>query len=159
MRKINSKKLKKALRIYDDKDMLITTDEEQLEAITKFFEDMFYDENSETIEITPAPMEPPYSGEKIEKAALKLKNNKGTGRDEVKAEFMKYGPKSLHDQIAGLLQKNIRNRRIPRKNSSRHPHPARKASEERCKSECTTNHSTIRATKDYSYHPDRQMLG
>ena len=105
MRKINSKKPKKALKIYDKNNMLITTDEEQLEAITKFFEDLFCDENSETIEIRPAPMEPPYSGEEIEKASLKLKNNKGTGRDEVKAEFIKYGPRSIHDQIAGLLQK------------------------------------------------------
>ena len=49
-------------------------------------------------------MLPPYTGGEIGKASAKLKSNKNTGGDEVKAEYIKYGPKVLHDQTANLMQ-------------------------------------------------------
>ena len=50
-------------------------------------------------------MNPLYAGEEIKKVTNKLKNNESTGRDEIKAEYIKYGLRTLHDQIAPIFQK------------------------------------------------------
>ena len=64
MRTINSKKPKKPLKIYDDSFNLITSEEDEISKITKFFEDLFSSDETQ-ISVTPEKMEPPFTSEEI----------------------------------------------------------------------------------------------
>ena len=67
MRKVNSKKSKKPLKIYDDSFNLITSEEDQMLKITEFFDDLFSSDEKQ-ISATPEKIELPFTPEEIEKA-------------------------------------------------------------------------------------------
>ena len=116
MRIVNSKKPKKPLIIYDKKKQLISTEEEQIQTITEFFNDLFTTNSSTTeepLQLQLSKMDPPFTRNEMKKSSSKLKNNKMTGRDEVKAEYIKYGPEELHQQIAELLNKTAETGEYP----------------------------------------------
>ena len=85
MRKVNFKKPKKSLKIYDDSLNLITPEEDQISKITEFFDHFFLPDDTatseETILVTPEKMEPPFTPQDIQKASKKLKDNKATEPD------------------------------------------------------------------------------
>ena len=115
IRNVNAHKPKELLKIYDDKKQFVASEAEQLEIITEFFEKLFSRVGTETDEvyIESKKMEPPFTAEEIQTAARKLKNNKSTGPDEVKAEFIKHAPYELHQQIASLLNKTTETGEYP----------------------------------------------
>ena len=80
----------------------VTSEDDQLAIIIEYFTKLFASDDKPE-DVTPEKMEPAYTAEEIEKAACKLKNNKATGRDEVHAEFIKYGSPELYLQISKLL--------------------------------------------------------
>ena len=92
----------KTSSIFDNNHECVTSEDDQLTITTEYFIKLFasYDKPED---VTSEKMEPAYTAEEIEKAACKLKNNKATGRDEVHAEFIKYGSADLHLQISKLL--------------------------------------------------------
>ena len=101
-----------AISMKDKKELLIdtgrgvTTDEgRQVHLITEFFQDYFTSEKAEEagINITPEPMNKPFTSEEILKAISKLKNNKSPGIDKLNGELLKYGPDSVAEIIAELL--------------------------------------------------------
>ena len=100
---MKSQKSQNPLSKFDDNQNLTTSqDNQQLAIITKHFSNLFAsDDQSE--QITPAKIEPEYTAEVIKSAAKKFKNNKATGREEVHAEFIKYGTTELYNEIAQLL--------------------------------------------------------
>ena len=103
-RKVNSRKPKKPLAIYDEQLRLVTSEGEQVELITKYFKELF-SSNDTPDAVEPAMMTPPFTPDEIERAAKKLNNNKVTDRDDVHAEFIKYGTNKLYVQMATLLNK------------------------------------------------------
>ena len=102
IRKIKSHKPQKPLSIFDMNHERVTSEDDQLTIITEYFTKLFASDDKPE-DVTPEKMEPAYTAEEIEKAACKLKNNKATGRDEVHAEFIKYGSPELYLQISKLL--------------------------------------------------------
>ena len=104
IRKVNTRKPKKPLAIYDEQFRLVTSEDEQVELITKYFKELF-PSNDTPDAVEPAMMNPPFTPDKIKRAAKKLKNNKATGRDDVHAEFIKYETNELYVQMATLLNK------------------------------------------------------
>ena len=50
----------------------------------------------------------PFHKEEIREAAHKLKNNKSTGIDEIKAELIKYAPTNVFELIAGIYNKTAK---------------------------------------------------
>ena len=85
MRKVNFKKPKKPLKIYDDSLNLIAPEEDQISKITELFDHLFLSDGTvtseETILVTPEKMEPPFTPEEIQKASKKLKDNKAAEPD------------------------------------------------------------------------------
>ena len=78
--------------------------EQKVEVITKYFEDIFKQENVHPIPvIKPQKLQKPITTEEINKAAKKLKNNKSPGCDNVQAELVKHGPEIVHHHIACIL--------------------------------------------------------
>ena len=102
IRKIKSHKPQKPLSIFDNNHERVTSEDDQLTIVTEYFTKLFARDDKPE-DVTPEKMEPAYTAEEIEKAACKLKNNKATGRDEVHAEFIKYGSPELYLQISKLL--------------------------------------------------------
>ena len=102
IRKVRSHKPKKPLNIFDNNHNRVTSQDDQLTIITEYFSKLFASDDQPE-KITPVKIEPEYTAEEIESAARKLKNNKATGRDEIHAEFIKYGSPELYYQIAQLL--------------------------------------------------------
>ena len=78
MRKVNSKKPKKSLKIYDDSFNLITSEEDQISKITEVFDDLFSSDETQ-ISVTPEKMESPFTPEEIQKALQKLKKTRQQG--------------------------------------------------------------------------------
>ena len=55
----------------------------------------------------------PFDKEEIEKAARKLKNNKSTGIDEIKAELIKYAPENVFETIADIYNTTAKSGKHP----------------------------------------------
>ena len=91
---------------------MVTSEDEQVKIITKYFQDLFSSTGRPDV-VEPAPMDPPFVTEEIETAAKKLKNNKATGSDGVHAEQIKYGTNELYQQIANLLNKTCETGEYP----------------------------------------------
>ena len=104
IRAVNSKKAHKPLKIYDEDFNLVSSEKDQIELITNFYQKLFHSEDTPT-PVKPVKMDPPFTGVEIGKAASKLKNNKATGIDKIHAEYIKYGPSKLHNEISNLLNK------------------------------------------------------
>ena len=83
---------------------LVTSDDEQIDIITKYFQNLF-SSNEEIKSLSPEKMNPPFSSNEIKEAPKKLKNNKAAGRDAIYGELIKHGPNELYTQIAILLNK------------------------------------------------------
>ena len=102
IRKIQSRKPRKPLAIFDSEFNRITSGEDQVTSITNHFTNLFSSEEK-PVNVPLVKMKPEYNAEQTETAAKKLKNNKAAGRDEVSAELVKYGCRELYEQIASLL--------------------------------------------------------
>ena len=102
---MNSRKPRKSLAIYDEKFRLVMSENEQIDIITKYFQELFFSEEDTLIPVATVMTTPPFTSREIQRAARKLKNNKATGRDEAHVEFIKHGPEELYTQIARLLNR------------------------------------------------------
>ena len=52
--------------------------------------------------VLPRPMLTPFTSVEIRKAIITLKNNKGPGMYQIKAELIKYSPETVHKKIVGI---------------------------------------------------------
>ena len=112
MRKVNSTKLKKPLKTYDDSFSLIKSEEDQISETTEFFDDLFlYDEAQ--MSLTPEKIEPPFTPEEIQKASQKLKNNKATWPNGFHAKHLKYGLNQLFVNTSNILNNTSKTGEYP----------------------------------------------
>ena len=91
---------------------MVNSEDEQVEMITKYFQDLFSSTDRLDV-VEPAPMDPSFVTEEIETAAKKQKNNKATDSDGVYAELIKYGTNELYQQITNLLNKTCETGEYP----------------------------------------------
>ena len=100
------KRLKPAKPIYvnDTNSHTATDTERQVELVQDHFNKMLAPANNiNTIKsFQPAKMENPFTKEEIKKAAMSMKNGKSAGIDDIHAEYLKYAPESIHDEIAQI---------------------------------------------------------
>ena len=90
--------------IVDGKDGKTTNEKQQVEIVSKFFEEMFNKNTEKDIEnIEPHKMKVPFNTEEIRKAAKSLKNGKSPGIDNLNAELIKYGPEEVYKRIAEIF--------------------------------------------------------
>ena len=103
MRRLKRRKPKKSIIVHDKDGQAVASESGKVEEITKYFEQVFKQELDSLEEMplnVPEKMDPPFTGEEIEKAVKKLKNNRSPGIDNINAELIKYGPKELTNLIA-----------------------------------------------------------
>ena len=94
---------------------IASSGKEQCEIISEFFKELFEKEN-----IPEKPLYHPFTKEEISKVMRKLKNNKGTGIDNVNAELIKNGPEELHEMIANIFPINIKWTKFSRSTQKRY---------------------------------------
>ncbi len=100
--------------VVEGKEGLVTKEKEQAEIITDFFEKMFSSEDAEEMpHIPPTEMRNPFATEEIEKAVKSLKNDKSAGRDELKAQMIKYGPAVMCQGIAEVFNEMAKTGKHP----------------------------------------------
>ena len=75
-------------------------EQDQTKLIAKYFEKQFYKNRSPLPNIPPKEMKIPFNNEEIQIAINQLQNNKSAGRDNVKAELLKYGTEEISKEIA-----------------------------------------------------------
>ena len=112
MKKVNFKKPKKPLKIYDDSFNLMTSEEDQISKITKFFDNLFSSDETQIL-VAREKTESPFTLEKIQKASQELKNNRAAGLDGVHAEYLKYGSNQLFVNISDILNKTSKTGEYP----------------------------------------------
>jgi hypothetical protein len=129
VRALNSMKPKKPLYIENEQHQVVGSPKEQLQIIHEHFNrclapstpsgdntnneidnyncnsDMGNnsDENNNNIPYPPKKMTKPFTTEEIRKAINSMKNGKSAGPDNVNAEFLKYAPKAIIEDIAKIL--------------------------------------------------------
>ena len=96
-------------------------------------------------------MDPPFTGVEIGKAASKLKNNKATGIDKIHAEYIKYGPSKLHNEISNLLNKTSETGEYPEVLRLGILNPLTKPPKKK-KGKCQANYITIHIKKNTNYN-------
>ena len=102
---LKRRKLKKPLLIKNQETGYIAgTPKEQADIITRHFSNMLAPDSFKNnfISYKPCEMTTPFNSEEIEEAAHRLKNNKSTGIDEIKAELIKYAPTNVFKMIADI---------------------------------------------------------
>ena len=87
----------------EDGDSIITDPSQKAQKIADYFEKQFLSSNMAINQQAPHPMQIPFTTEEIEKAAKNLNNQKSSGPDKIHAEYIKYGPRELHSNIANLF--------------------------------------------------------
>ena len=104
MKELNSKKPRKPLVIENTNGEFVGSETEQINIITKHFQQVFAtNATDEYPEIYPTEMKDPFTSGEILKAAQSLKNGRSVGEDGLNAEYLKYAPPIIHEEIASLF--------------------------------------------------------
>ena len=96
--------MKKAerLTVHDNKGQAAATEEQQIELVTKYFKKMLAPDTPPRKTYKPSIIRKPFTAEEIQKIAKRLKNGKSAGIDKMEAEFLKYSPIEILQQIADI---------------------------------------------------------
>ena len=70
-----------AIRMVNSQKPLVALENEQIDIITKYFQELFSSEEDTLIPVAPVMITPPFTSDEIQRATSKLKN-KATGIDE-----------------------------------------------------------------------------
>ena len=96
----------KNIVIHDNEGKIIINEKEKYQAVKAHFQEQLYDESVKKIEQfigEPKPLENKITADEVKKAAIRMSNNKATGKDGIPAELLKYGPDTLMEDIARIL--------------------------------------------------------
>lgn len=103
LRKMTRNKPKTSI-IVDGENGQTTNEQDAADIITNFFEKCFNADNQTDIpNMKPTEMKAPFSETEVKDAIDSLKNNKSPGIDDIVAEQLKYGPNTIQNGIADLL--------------------------------------------------------
>ena len=84
---------------------LTANEQQQAQIVANFFKEQFFKNSQPMPNIIPTAMKSPFTAKEIKKASSKLKNNKSPGVDNITAEFIKYGPDQLFQQISNIFNR------------------------------------------------------
>ena len=102
--KLVNKKEENNIIVHNSKGEIVHSKEEELIEITKYFENIFKQEETNPIpEIKPEKLEEAITSEEVRSAVNKIKNNKSPGCDEINAELLKNSPEIVFENIAQIL--------------------------------------------------------
>ena len=103
--KLVNKKEENNIIVHNSKGEIVHSKEEELIEITKYFENIFKQEETNPIpEIKPEKLEEAITSEEVRSAVNKIKNNKSPGCDEINAELLKKNsPEIVFENIAQIL--------------------------------------------------------
>ena len=89
-------------------------------------------------------MKTPFTSEEVQAAIEQLQNNKSVGRENIKAELLKYGTENIAKEIATIYNEIARTGERPKRDKSRGNNSNLGASQtKRVDSKSKTNHFTI----------------
>ena len=92
--------------VHDDDGKRIINEKEKYQAIKEHFHHQLYDENAikiEQFEGEPRPLVNKITVEEVNKSLKRMSNNRAAGEDGIPTELLKYGPQSLMEEIARIL--------------------------------------------------------
>ena len=97
-------KTKKEPLTIQDENGLTADSEKVTEIITQHFKGQFHTNAHQPLpDITPTPLENPFTLQEIQNAIKRLQNNKSAGPDNIYAEQLKYAPDYIHAQLQNIL--------------------------------------------------------
>ena len=98
------RRLKKVepLTVKNENGEVATTEEQQIEIVTSYFKRMLAPEGKEIPSYKPTKLRRPFTAEEIRKIAHRMKNGKSAGIDKLEAEFIKYAPIEILQEIANI---------------------------------------------------------
>ena len=95
--------------------------------------------------VPPCEMKEKFSAEQVQKIAKRLNNNKASGPDKLQAEYIKYAPLVIFQQIADMLNDTAATGDVPLALvhffPSTFPHPKNRQAK-RSPRKCTPHHPT-----------------
>ena len=108
IKRLRQHKTNKNIIVHDDEGKNIVNEKEKYQAVKKHFQQQLYDENA--IDITqfqgkPRPLINMITADEVTKSLQRMSNNRAVGEDGIPAELLKYGPDSLKEGIASVLNK------------------------------------------------------
>ena len=102
--RVLNKKQDNTILVENSKGEIIHNTEEEVKEITKYFENIFKQDNTTPIpSIEPTKLKEPITSNEVSIAVQKIKNNKSPGCDKVNAELLKNSPEIVHQKIAEIL--------------------------------------------------------
>ena len=103
MREMQKKK-RKDIYVKDKNNNLVSTDSGKVELVKEYFEQMLApsDKIYAIQDYKPKEMTTPLTADEIKKASKGLKNGKSPGIDNLHAEFIKYAPDEIYQNIAEI---------------------------------------------------------
>ena len=102
--RVLSKKEDSNIIIHNSKGEIIHSIDEELLEITKYFENIFKQEDITPLpELQPQQLEIEINSEEVKLAVDKLKNNKSPGCDQINTELIKNSPYVVYEHIAEIL--------------------------------------------------------
>ena len=102
VKKLNRKRYQNPF-IHNKEGKAITQKQEIYKIIEEHFKNHFYKEGIDELEKfkeEPKKLKKEIKATDVQKAASRMANSKAPGRDNINVELIKYGPKSIHEEIA-----------------------------------------------------------
>ena len=104
IRLINKSEDNHNIIVKNTKGETLHSTKEELTEITKYFEEIFKQENTTPLpDIKPQKLEQEKTSEEIRLAVNKIRNNKSPGCDDINAELIKHSPEIVYEHIAQIL--------------------------------------------------------
>ena len=107
-------KPKNKMLIKDNKNRLVSNEQEQSTIIANHFEKLFYKNAEQYPTIIPREMTIPFTTDEIKTAVRKMKNNKSPGIDNVNVELIKFSPDIVYQQMADIYNEISRTGNHPK---------------------------------------------
>ena len=105
MREINRPTQKVPILVKDSQGNIPGLTSAKIKIIEEYFKKTLaplHMEN-EFLDSPPCQMTTPFTAEEIKSIVKRLGNDKAAGPDKIQAEFLKYAPKSIHQDIANIF--------------------------------------------------------
>ena len=111
----NNNNKKASVIVKDEDDNVPGSTNEKIKIIERYFKKTLApdDMNNEFLTVPPCKMKEKFTPEEVQKIAKRLNNNKASGPDRLQAEYIKYAPLAIFEQIADILNNTAETGDVP----------------------------------------------